>query len=61
MRMQSIIMMRRLDVSPMASNYRQRETKTLNRELQIKEIVEINHRHLVTGKELSVNFKFWEK
>jgi hypothetical protein len=37
-----------------------RETKTLNRELQIKEIVEINHRHLVNNLErnLSSELKF---
>ena len=43
-------------------NYRQRETKTLNRELQIKEIVEINHRHLVNNLERNlskVNLNSW--
>jgi glycosyltransferase involved in cell wall biosynthesis len=36
-------------------NYRQRETKALNRELQIKEIVEINHRHLVNNLERNIS------
>lgn len=43
-------------------NYRQRETKVLNRELQIKEIVEINHRHLFNNLERNiskVNLNSW--
>lgn len=44
------------------SNYRQRETKTLNKELQIREIVETNHRHLVDNLQQNkskVNLNCW--
>lgn len=43
-------------------NYRQRETKTLNRELQLSGIVEINHQHLLHNQKsgsTQVNQKGW--
>lgn len=43
-------------------NYRLRETKTLNRELQIDGVVELNHRHLVNNLEKNnskVNLNSW--